>query len=173
MVDYFEDDEIFRDINSFYKRLLERMFREMQNFEKAVKSDQLKGHWVVKPINKPSVRGYVARGQFQLGKPIRAHIPERVLEEEREPLTDVFEEKENVKIYLELPGVDKSDIQLNVADGFIEVRAKNFFKTVKLPTGNVDFEKAAANYKNGVLTVTIPKVQETVEDEKKRTIKIE
>lgn len=176
MVDYYEDDEVFRDINSFYKRLMERMFKEMQDFEKIAKGGKLKGGWEVKPINKPGVRGYVARGQFQFGSEPRARakrIPRRVLEEEREPLTDVFEEKESIRIYMELPDVDKSDIQLDVAERVVEVRAKNFSKTVELPTRNVDIEKVAARYKNGVLEVTIPKAQKTVEDENKRTIKIE
>jgi len=172
VVDYYEDDEVFRDINSFYKRLMDRMFKEMQDFEKLAKDRKLKGGWKVKPINKPGVRGYVAQGQFQSGsEPI--HIPSRALEEEREPLTDVFEEKEGIRIYVELPGIDKSDIQLNVAERVLEIRAKNFSKTVELSTRNIDLERVAANYKNGVLEVTIPKIQKTIEDEKKRTIKIE
>ena len=120
MVDYYEDDEVFRDINSFYKRLMERMLREMKDFEKTITSGQLKGTWNIKPINKPGVRGYVAKGQFQFGdEPM--HIPRRAMKEEREPLTDVFEEEKDFKIYMELPGVDKSDIQLNVAEGVVEV----------------------------------------------------
>jgi HSP20 family molecular chaperone IbpA len=172
MVEYFEDDEVFRDINSFYKRLMERMFKEMQSFEEAVGSGRLKGTWDVKPINKPGMRGYVARGQFQTGaEPVLT--PKRELEgEAREPLTDVFEEEESVKVYMELPGVEKSDIKLDVTEGGMEVKAGNFAKTMRLPTRDVDSEKASANYKNGVLEVTIPKIQKTV-DEKKRTIKIE
>jgi len=171
MADYYEDDEIFRDINSFYKRLMERMFKEMREFEKAARSGQLPGTWDVKPINKPGVRGYVARGHFQLGEPTQT--PRRALEESREPLTDVFDEKENIRVYMEMPGADKDDIQLNVTARAVEVKAKNFAKTVELPTENVDFEKAAASYKNGVLEVTIPKLTKAVEDEKKRTIKID
>jgi HSP20 family molecular chaperone IbpA len=172
VVEYFEDDEVFRDINSFYKCLMERMFKEMQSFEETIDNGKLKGTWDVKPINKPGMRGYVARGQFQTGaEPVLA--PKRDLEGEvREPLTDVFEEKEFVKVYMELPGVEKSDIKLDVTEGAMEVKARNFAKTVRLPTRDVDSEKASANYKNGVLEVTIPKIQKTV-DEKKRTIKIE
>lgn len=172
MTDYFEDDEVFRDIDSFYMQLMKRMFKEMEDFEKAVRSGGLKGSWDVKPINKPGARGYVARGQFQLsGEPTR--LPQRVLEEKREPLTDVFEEAGNVKIYMELPGVDKSNIQLDVTEGLVEVKAKNFAKTVKIPTENIDFSKATANYKNGVVQVTIPKISKTIKDAKKRSIKIE
>ncbi len=166
------DDEIFRDIDSFYRRLMQRMFHDVQDFERAVKSGRLKGQWDVKPIERPGVRGYVARGHFRLGDgPVR--VPRRALEEKRDPLTDIFEEKDNIKIYMELPGVDKSDIQLNVTDGHAEVRAKNFFKIVELPQGNIDFDKVSASYNNGVLEVSVPKVQETVPEEKKRTIKIE
>ncbi len=172
MTDYYEDDEVFRDINSFYKRLMERMFREMQDFEKAIYTGQLQGSWNVKPINKPGVQGYVAQGRFQLGEP--AQIPQRVFEDKREPLTDVFNEKDHIKIYIELPGIEKSEIQLNVTERTAEVKAKNFFKNIPLPPEAVDNEKAVANYKNGVLEVTLPKIKRAAEDEKKRrTIRIE
>jgi HSP20 family protein len=172
MVEYFEDDEAFRDINSFYKRLMERIVNDMKDFEEAVSSGRLKGTWNVEPVNKPGVRGYVARGKFQTeNEPILATKTD-LKEEIREPLTDVFEEKEHVKVYMELPGVEKNDIQLNVTESAVEVKAGDFAKTVRLPAGNVDSEKAAANYKNGVLEVTIPRIQKAV-DEKKRTIRIE
>ncbi|KPV64181.1 MAG: Small heat shock protein HSP16.5 [Candidatus Bathyarchaeota archaeon BA2] len=78
-----------------------------------------------------------------------------------------------MKLYVELPGVEKNDIQLNVTEGRAEVKAKNFYKVIDLPTRDVEFEKATANYKNGVLEVLIPKTKETVSEEKKKTIKIE
>jgi len=163
-------DETFRDIDAFYKKLTERMFRQMEEIDKAVQSGELQGKWDVKPINKPGVRGYVAQGRFQLGEPLK--VPEHALNEPREPLTDTFEDKGHVKLYVELPGVDKDDIQLNITDTQAEIKAKNFYKTIDLPTKNVKFEEATANYKNGVLEVTIPK-KRTVDEEKKRTIKIE
>lgn len=171
MVDYYEDDEVFRDINSFYKRLMERMFKNMEDFEKAIRTGQLKGNWDIKPLNKPGVKGYIAQGQFQLGEPMK--IPRQAIDEKREPLTDVFDETDRVRVYVELPGVDKNDIQLNVTEGSAEVKAENFFKKIELPTANVDFENATANYKNGVLEVTIQKTKKIEGDEKKRTIKIE
>lgn len=172
MIDHYEDDEVFRDINSFYKRLMERMFREMEDFERAIGSKPVNSQWDVKSINKPGVRGYVARGGFQFGtKPLI--FPKGAVKEQREPFTDVFDKEENVKIYMELPGADKGDIKLNVAEGLAEVKAKSFFKTVKLPAGNLDFEKVVANYKNGVLEVIIPKIKKAVKEEEKRTIEIE
>jgi HSP20 family protein len=164
-------DETFRDIDAFYKKLTERMFRQMEEIDKAIQSGRLKGEWDVRPIEKPGVRGYVAQGRFQLGEPLT--IPKQALDETREPLTDIFEDKEHVKLYVELPGVEKDDIQLNVTDKQAEIKAKNFYKTIDLPTRNVEFEKATANYKNGVLEVKISKKKTAASEEKKKTIKIE
>ena len=177
MVDYYEDDDGFQDISSFYKRLMNHMFREMQDFEKAIRSGQLHGNWDIKPINKPGMKGYVAQGRFHFGgKPTNnpRPIPRRLLREDtRDSLTDIFDEEEHVKMYMELPGVDKKDIQLDITERFIEVKAKNFAKRAELPTSSVDVEQATASYKNGVLQVTIPKITKSVKDEKKRTIRIE
>jgi len=174
MPDDFED--IFHDVDDFYKRLTKKMFKDMESIEEALRNGKLEGEWDIKPIEEPGVKGYVARGRFQLGKsqpPKTLKLPEKIKDEVREPLTDVFQDKDNVKIYMELPGVEKDDIQLNVTDGHAEVKAKNFFKSVDLPTKDIEFDKAVANYKNGVLEVTIPKMKKSASEEQKRTIKIE
>jgi len=72
-----------------------------------------------------------------------------------------------------LPGVEKDDIQFNITDGHAEIKAKNFFKAVDLPTQDVEIDKAVASYKNGVLEVTIPKTKKSASEKQKRTIKIE
>ena len=173
MTDYFEDDEVFQDISTFYDRLMKRMFKDMEGFQKTIGSGKLKGTWDIRPIDQPTVKGYVARGRFQVGSdPLQ--IPKNDLDREmREPLTDVFVEEDAVKVYMELPGVDKTDVQLNVTERFVEVKAKNFAKTVELPTAEIDLDQATANYKNGVLVVMIPKLRKPAEDEKKRSIRIQ
>jgi HSP20 family protein len=171
MPDDFED--IFHDVDDFYKKLTKKMFKDMESIEDALRSGELEGEWDIKPIEEPGVKGYVARGRFQLGKSQPLKLPEQIEDEVREPLTDVFEDKDNVKLYMELPGVEKDDIQLNVTDGHVEIKAKNFFKAVDLPTKDIEFDKAVANYKNGVLEVTIPKMKKSATEEQKRTIKIE
>lgn len=165
-------DEIFRDMDSYFKKVTERMFKEIQELEKAVQTGRLQGRWYVKPIDKPGVKGYVARGWFQLGEPLQ--IPKYATEEVREPLVDVFDDKDEVKLYVELPGAEKEDVQLNIAEGQAEVRAKNFYKLVDLPTKDIESKKASAKYRNGVLEVVIPKKKRTVtKEEKKHTIEIE
>jgi HSP20 family protein len=164
-------DEFFRDTDSYFKKLTQRMFREMNEIENAIKSGKLKGEWDIKPIKEPGVKGYVAQGRFQLGEPLR--LPKRAIDEVREPLADVFEDKDHVKLYIELPGVEKDDIQLNTTETQVEVKAKNFYKNINLPTTDIESDKVSANYKNGVLEVTIPKTKKTAKEEKKKTIKID
>lgn len=77
----------------------------------------------------------------------------------REPLVDVMDEKERYKIYVELPGVDKEKIKLDVADNSIEIKTnddKKFYKMVYLESA-VDPDSAKASYNNGVLTVVLDK----------------
>jgi HSP20 family protein len=174
--------DIFDDVDKFYQRFAKKMFKEMEEIEESLRSGKLEGNWDIKPIEEPGVKGFVAHGRFQLGKPESPHplkplkplrLPEQITDEVREPLTDVFEDKDNVKLYVELPGAEKDEIQLNVADGHAEIKAKNFYKAIDLPTKDVEADKAVANYKNGVLEVTIPRKPKPAIEEPKRTIKIE
>ena len=174
--------DIFDDVDTFYRRFAKKMFKEMEEIEEALRSGKLEGDWDIKPIDEPGVKGFLARGRFQLDspqppQPLRQlkpwKLPAKITDEIREPLTDVFEDMDNVKLYVELPGVEKDEIQLNVTDGQVEVKAKKFYKTIALPTKEVEAHKVVANYKNGVLEVTIPKNTKSATEESKRTIKIE
>lgn len=168
---YFEYDDFFRNFDDFNNRLMQKMFKEMKHFEEAIKSGKLKGNWDVKPIKGPGMKGYAARGFFRYDNNPQS-ISKSSLKEEREPLTDIYDEKEKVKIYMEMPGVEKEDVQLDASEGFIEVKAKNFYKKLPIETQGLDAEKISAKYNNGVLKISIPKIQ-TSEEEKKRKIKIE
>jgi len=174
MSDDFAD--IFDDVDKLYERFTKKMFREMKDIEEAIRSGRLEGEWDIKPIEEHGAKGYIARGRFQFGGDRKAPkiltLPKQIREEPREPLTDVFKDRDSVKLYIELPGVEKTDIQLNVTQDQAEVKAKNFHKAIALPTKDVEFDKATANYKNGVLEVTIPKKKPTA-DQGKTTIEIE
>ncbi|NYT02091.1 MAG: Hsp20/alpha crystallin family protein [Methanosarcinales archaeon] len=77
----------------------------------------------------------------------------------REPMVDVMEEKDEFKIFVELPGVDKSNIKLDVADDSIEIKTddeKKFYKMVYLES-TIDPDTTKASYNNGVLTLTVEK----------------
>ena len=175
MQDDFQD--IFDDVDKIYQRFAKRMFKEMEDIEEAIKSGKLEGEWDIKPIEEPGVKGYIAKGRFEFGnrpkKPRISVLPKEIPQEAREPLTDVFEDEGNIRLYVELPGVEKSDIQFNVFEAKAEIKAKNFHKTIDLPIADVNAAKTKANYKNGVLEVTIPKKTKAQTKEEKTTIKVE
>lgn len=167
----------FDDIDRYFKKIIEKMFKEMAEFDEAMKSGKMEGEWNIRPIESPGVKGYVAQRKFRSSNEPNASnesltVPREDLDEVQEPLVDVFEDKDAVNLYVELPGVEKDDIQLSVNGGYAEVKAKGFYKQIALPTGDVEFDKVSANYKNGVLQVAIPKKTKAI-DEEKKTIKID
>ena len=183
-------DEIFGDL-VFNNNFIKKIQKEMAEIETAIKSGKLDGKWDVKQLDEPGVKGYLIQGRFWSDQPFgpinpfeplqplrRRPVPQRPFKvpestsQVREPLTDVLEEEKTVKIYVELPGEDKDEIQLNVAEDKVEIKAKNFYKSINVPTKNIDIEKASSKYKNGVLEVTIPKKEKSPEKEK-RKIEIE
>jgi HSP20 family protein len=171
-----DSEDLFDDVDKFYQRLTKKMFGEMKDIEDAIRSGKLEGEWDIKPIEEPNVKGYIARGRFEFGdeKPLKTlTLPKQISEEQREPLTDIFQGNDSVKLYVELPGVEKTDIKLNVTPRHAEIKAKNFSKTVDLPNLDLEVNKATANYKNGVLEVTIPRTEKIVDKDHKKTIKIE
>jgi HSP20 family protein len=95
------------------------------------------------------------------------------------PPLDVFEQKENFVVQAELPGMNKEDITVSLHDGSLSIsgerksetkhenaevyRAERFFgrfqRTVTLPAP-VAADKVKAQYKDGILTVILPKTEE-------------
>ena len=82
------------------------------------------------------------------------------VEEEREPITDVFDEKEEIRIYVEMPGVNEGDIKLDLKGDILDISAqsgdKKYHKEVLL-TKKVKAETLTSNYKNGILDIRLKK----------------
>lgn len=87
---------------------------------------------------------------------------------------DVYEDKDNTYVRAELPGVNRDDIKVEMVEGLLTINASrksqapegkgeesfSFCRSVSVPE-NVQSEKVGAAYENGVLTVTLPKQEET------------
>ncbi|CAM3072906.1 Hsp20/alpha crystallin family protein [Rariglobus hedericola] len=90
---------------------------------------------------------------------------------------DLYEDKDNTYVRAELPGVDREAITVEHADGRLSISASRqptapqagdksaepvtFTRNVSVPDQIVQADKISAAYENGVLTVTLPKREET------------
>lgn len=83
-----------------------------------------------------------------------------VVDEVREPLVDVFEETNRIVIIVEIPGVDQKNIDINLKDDILELKAEDsnvkYQKEILLPSP-VKADSLSSTYKNGVLEITLSK----------------
>jgi HSP20 family protein len=79
---------------------------------------------------------------------------------EREPLVDVNTTDKEVKVVMEILGLKKEDIKIEVYDETVEVTADNpqrkYHKTIGLPP-ETNIETARSRYNNGILEITFDK----------------
>jgi HSP20 family protein len=82
------------------------------------------------------------------------------VEEEREPLTDVFDENEEIRIYAEMPGVNQEDIELDLREDILDIAAqtgdRKYHKEILLPA-KVQAETIVSSYNNGILEIKVKK----------------
>ena len=103
------------------------------------------------------------------------------------PPVDIYENGDNLVLKAELPGINPDDVEIRVEDNTLylkgerkfekEVKEQNyhrversygtFTRSFSLPN-SVDADKVTANFKDGILTLTMPKKEEA----KPKTIKI-
>ncbi len=99
----------------------------------------------------------------------------------RMALVDLKETDNDLIAYIELPGVDKEDVHLDITEDTLEARVERksetkdekdgylkeertyseFYRSIKLPY-RVKSEEAKATYKDGVLEVVMPKAEQRV-----------
>jgi HSP20 family protein len=81
---------------------------------------------------------------------------ETVVQEIREPVVDVFEEKDHTLVVAEMPGVSTKDVHLEVKDDLLTIVAekkdKKYRKEILLPR-NYPLEKMKMSCNNGILEI--------------------
>ncbi|KON31140.1 hypothetical protein AC482_01825 [miscellaneous Crenarchaeota group-15 archaeon DG-45] len=157
-------DEMFKEMEEFRKKMMESFDIDIDELEKQIESGRLQGEWKLEPIERPGMRGFIARGFFTSPQPLER--PDGLLPplrpdlrkpaEHREPLYDINVGRESVQVFIELPGVDEGDIKLKVEGGKLGVEAGEFKTEIDLSAWIVDFDGMTTEYRNGVLTVSIP-----------------
>jgi HSP20 family protein len=166
---FFKD---FEDID----KMFDRMFREMLEGmpKELVRERRLPGGGTVRemgpfvygysmsmgPDGKPVIREFGNVKPSQKLTPFGRRRPTLQYKEEREPLVDVMDEEGRVKVLAEVPGVEKSDINLSCTEELLTISVdRKYYKEVELPAA-VDPQSATASYKNGVLEVNLRKIEE-------------
>lgn len=106
----------------------------------------------------------------------------------RLPRTDILDREKDIVVRAELPGVAKEEVEVTLTDHSVMIKAHTkhedkeaegeyfrremsyggYQRTLELPD-IVEDEKARATFKNGVLELTIPKLEKTP----KRTVRVE
>jgi len=94
------------------------------------------------------------------------------------PAIDIKDEDDKLVVTTDLPGINKEDVQINLKEDMLEISAKTgkeketeeegylrreraytqFYRAVRLPA-SVKEEGSTAKMENGVLTITLPKMQ--------------
>ena len=89
------------------------------------------------------------------------------------PNIEVSDTDKEMKVTAELPGLDEKDVELELANGVLAIKGEKKTETEdkerlfseryygrferRIPVEHVDEEKVSASFRNGVLTVTLPK----------------
>ncbi len=109
-----------------------------------------------------------------------------------DPSVDVMESDKEIIVFAELPGMDEKDIEVSVQKESLTIKGDkkgesedreryyyrmersygSFGRTIPLPV-EVDLDKVAAQFRKGVLKVTLPKTSRTMKERKRINLKVE
>jgi HSP20 family protein len=178
-------DDMFRG----FDQMRREMDREFEDLEKRIPKDLVREYttpeggkireagpfvygysMTVGPDGKPRVR------EFGNIKPSRGFggtaRPE--ISGELEPLVDITTTDNEVKVVIEMPGINKNHIRINAYDQTLEVKSddpkRKYHKAIEVPP-ETDIETAKSTYNNGILEITFKKKDQT--KSKGKTIKVE
>lgn len=93
------------------------------------------------------------------------------------PRTNLYDAGDNIEVQMEVPGLGKEDLTINVQGNYLQIRgedsgkvpegytihrqergAQNFSRSFTLPS-EIDVDKVEASLKDGILTLVMPKAE--------------
>ncbi|HYY71308.1 MAG TPA: archaeal heat shock protein Hsp20, partial [Nitrososphaeraceae archaeon] len=182
----------FRDFDEMRKEMSRTFSEQFKNTENSVPKNLIKEYetpeggkvrevgpivygysMTIGPDGKPNVREFgnmkspfSGRGGFYQQQPS--------LSAEREPLVDISSTNKEVKVVVEMPGIKKENIKINVYENSLEITSndpeRKYHKVIDLPT-EADIETVKSTYNNGILEVIFNKKKQT--KPKGKEIKVE
>ena len=114
------------------------------------------------------------QGKREVDKKQEATVPARLFM----PTADIFEDANALTVVLEMPGVNKSNVDINVENGVLQIDGRldfskyegmqpvyteynigHYRRSFSL-SNKIDQNRIGAEMKDGVLTITLPKAEE-------------
>lgn len=139
-------DELFEDV----RRRMEKVFSGSMEDLETGKPFVWGYSFRVGPDGKPEFRQF---GDTDALQPWTS-------ESRREPLTDLIERGDSLSVTVELPGVEKDQIELRATPRELTISVENpdrrYYKEMDLPSA-VDPDSVKATFRNGVLDITLQK----------------
>jgi HSP20 family protein len=146
--DIFNDDKIMDDIKKMTEEMM-KMFTNAQPGKPIVHGYKIE----FGPDGKPQIEDFGNRS-------IRSPEGVPTISDEMKPLTDIIEGENDVAITVEIPGVEKEDIDLVATENTLEIKVdspkRKYHKRIDLPC-NVKTKSTKATYKNGILDIVLDK----------------
>ena len=172
----------FGDIENMMREMEEMMEREFDEFKTRIPEDlkrerklpdgSIIPEWgpfvygysmTIGPDGKPKIREFGNIKPSSDPESCRLDQPCLDVKQEREPLVDIVDTDGEIKVIVELPGVEKKSIKLSGTENRLTISVddpeRKYYKEIDIPT-KVDPKKAKTSYKNGVLETTLPKIEE-------------
>jgi len=163
----------FDNVDKMFEEIEKMMETEFESFTSRVPKDYVRERKLPDGSTArewgPFVYGYSVKIGSD-GKPevrefgnVKPSLKGPQVKEEREPLVDIVETDGEVQVVAELPGVEKKDIKLTSTEEemtiSVDAPEHKYLKKIVFPA-KVRMKEAKTQYKNGVLEVTLPKVDQ-------------
>jgi HSP20 family protein len=177
---FFGFPDIFRGFDDMRKEMERQFEQQFKDIESKAPKDLVKEYetstggkvreygpfvygysMTIGPDGRPKVREF---GNVKSPFSSKGFFTRPLVSSEREPLADVTTTDKDVKVVVEMPGVSKENIKVNVYDNSLEVTTtgtdRKYHEVIEIPP-ETDIETATSTYKNGILEITFKKKQQT------------
>jgi HSP20 family protein len=187
---FFGFPDIFRGFDDMRKEMERQFEQQFKDIESKAPKDLVKEYetstggkvreygpfvygysMTIGPDGRPKVREF---GNVKSPFSSRGFFTRPLVSSEREPLADVTNTDKEVKVVVEMPGVSKENIKVNVYDNSLEVTTtgtdRKYHEVIEIPP-ETDIETVTSTYKNGILEIAFKKKEQT--KPKGKQVKIE
>src|SRR4029079_8115547 len=172
-------DDMFRG----FDQMRREMEREFEGIEKRIPKDLVREYntpeggkvrevgpfvygysMTIGPDGRPKVRefGNVKSPLSPSGR--KSIFTGSMISSEREPLADITSTNSEIKVIVEMPGVNKENIKVNPYDNSVEIITtgtdRKYHEVIEIPP-EADIETAKSVYKNGILEITFKKKEQS------------